>query len=57
MRRGQAKHKTKDYRAFAGLEDNVKKNGGTSTPKTEKNVNLFIDAVENIVENSSSFWD
>jgi len=38
MRRGQAKHKTKDHVALAGLEYSIKNSGGTSTRKTKKNV-------------------
>jgi hypothetical protein len=56
MRRGQAKFKTKDHGALAGLSYFIKKNGGTSTLRTEKNVDVFTDMVEEIVENSNSIW-
>jgi hypothetical protein len=56
MRRGQAQFKTKDHGALAGLPYFIKKNGGTSTLRTEKNVDVFTDVVEEIVENSNSIW-
>ena len=55
-RYGQAKFKTKDHGALAGLEYRVKNNGGTSTPKTEENVEEFMDFIERIVENPNSQW-
>lgn len=37
----------------AGLPYTIKKNGSTSTLK---NVNVFIDVVEEIIEDSNSIW-
>ncbi len=56
MRRGQSKFKTKDHGALAGLPYSVKKNGSTSTLKTEENVDIFMDAVEEIVYDPNSLW-
>lgn len=56
MRRGQSQFKTKDHGALAGLPYTIKKSGGTSTPITEENVDVFIDVVEGIVENPNSIW-
>lgn len=54
IRRGQAKSKTKDHGALVGLPYTIKKNGGTSTARTEANIDVFMDAVEEIVENPNS---
>ena len=56
MRRGQAQFKTKDHGALAGLPYKIKTNGGTSTAKTEENIDRFMDVVEEIVENPNSIW-
>jgi hypothetical protein len=48
MRRGQSKFKTKGHGALAG--------GGTSTPKTEENVDIFMDVVESVVKDPNSIW-
>lgn len=56
LRRGQSKLKTKDHSALAGLPYSVKKNGGTSTLKSEENVDVFMDAVEEIVRDPNSRW-
>ena len=56
MRRGQAQFKTKDHGALAGLPYKIKKNGGTSTARTEENIDRFMDVVEEIVENPNSIW-
>lgn len=56
MRRGQSKFKTKDHGALAGLPYSIKKNGSTSTLKTEENVDIFMDAVEEIVYDPNSLW-
>ena len=56
MRRGQSKFKTKDHGALAGLPYTIKKNGSTSTLKTEENVDIFMDTVEEIVYNPNSLW-
>jgi hypothetical protein len=56
MRRGQAQFKTKDHGALADLPYSIKKNGGTSTLRIEKNVDVFTDVVEEIVENPNSIW-
>lgn len=56
MRRGQAQFKTKDHGALSGLPYSIKKNGGTSTLRTEENVDVFMDVVEEIVENPNSIW-
>jgi hypothetical protein len=56
MRRGQSKLKTKAHGALARLPYAVKKNGSTSSLKTEENVNLFMDVVEEIVEDPTSLW-
>jgi hypothetical protein len=44
IRRGQAQFKTKDHGALAGLPYKIKKNGGTSTLRTEENVDIFMDS-------------
>jgi hypothetical protein len=41
---------------LAGLPYKIKNNGGTSTPKTEENIDRFMDVVEEIVENPNSIW-
>ena len=56
IRRGQAQFKTKDHGALAGLTYKIKKNGGTSTARTEENIDRFMDVVEEIVENPNSIW-
>jgi hypothetical protein len=56
MRRGQSKFKTKDHGALAGLPYSVKKNGSTSTLKTEENVDIFMDVVEEIVYDPNTLW-
>ena len=56
MRRGQSKFKTKDHGALAGLPYSVKKNGSTSTLKTEENVDIFMDVVEEIVYEPNTLW-
>ena len=56
IRRGQAQYKTKNHGAVAGLDFKIKNNGGTSTPRTEANIDGFVDAVEKIVENPNSIW-
>nr|YP_010472364.1 hypothetical protein N4L43_pgp145 [Pleurosigma intermedium]UVG41975.1 hypothetical protein [Pleurosigma intermedium] len=56
MRRGQAQFKTKDHGALAGLPYQIKKNGGTSTARTEENIDRFMDVVEEIIENPNSIW-
>ncbi len=56
IRRGQGQFKTKDHGALAGLPYKIKKNGGTSTSRTEENIDRFIDVVEEIVENPNSIW-
>ena len=56
MRRGQSKFKTKDHGALAGLPYSIKKNGSTSTLKTEENVDIFMNAVEEIVYDPNSLW-
>ena len=56
MRRGQSKHKTKDHGALAGLDYNIKPNGTTSTLKTEGNVDIFMDVVEEIVYDPLTIW-
>ena len=56
MRRGQSKYKTKDHGALAGLLYSVKTNGSTSTLKTEENVDLFMDVVEEIVYDPNTLW-
>lgn len=56
IRRGQGQFKTKDHGALAGLPYEMKKNGGTSTARTEENIDRFIDVVEEIVENPNSIW-
>lgn len=54
MRRGQSKFKTKDQGALAGLPYSIKKDGSTSTLKTEENVDIFMDAVEELVYDPNS---
>ena len=56
IRRGQAQFKTKDHGALAGLPYKIKKNGGTSTARTEENIDKFMDVVEEIIENPNSIW-
>ena len=56
IRRGQAQFKTKDHGALTGLPYKIKKNGGTSTLRTEENVDIFMDSVEEIAEDSNSIW-
>jgi len=56
MRRGQSKFKTKDHGALAGLPYSVKKNGSTSTLRTEENVDIFMDAVEEMVYDPNTLW-
>ena len=56
IRRGQAQFKTKDHGALAGLPYKIKKNGGTSTARTEENIDRFTDVVEEIVKNPNSIW-
>jgi len=56
MRRGQSKFKTKDHGALSGLPYSVKKNGSTSTLKTEENVDVFMDVVEEMVYDPNSLW-
>ncbi len=41
---------------MAGLPYKIKKDGSTSTARTEANIDEFMDAVEEIVENSNSIW-
>ena len=56
MRRGQTKFKTKPHGALVGLPYTIKKNGSTSTLRTEENINVFMDVVEGIVEDPNSIW-
>lgn len=56
MRHGQSKFKTKDHGALAALPYSVKKNGSTSTSRTEENVTVFMDVVEEIVYDPNSLW-
>ena len=56
MRRGQSKFKTKDHGALAGLPYTINTKGGTSTPKTEENVDIFMGVVESVVEDPNSIW-
>lgn len=49
LRRGQSKFKTKDHGALVGLPYTIKKDGSTSTLKTEENVDIFMDGVEKII--------
>ena len=56
IRRGQAQFKTKDHGALAGLPYKIKKDGSTSTARTEANIDEFMDTVEEIVENPNSIW-
>jgi hypothetical protein len=56
MRRGQSKFKTKDHGALASLPYSVKNNGSTSTLKTEENVDIFMDVVEEIVYDPNTLW-
>jgi len=56
LRRGQSQFKTKDHGALAGLPYIIKNNGGTLTLITEKNVDVFMDVVELIVEDPNSEW-
>ena len=56
MRRGQSKFKPKDHGALAGLPYSIKKNGSTSTLKSEKNIDIFMNAVEQIVYDPNSIW-
>jgi hypothetical protein len=56
MRRGQSKFKTKAHGALAGLPYSVKNNGSTSTLKTEENVDIFMDVVEEIVYDPNTLW-
>ena len=44
--RGQAPFKTKDHGSLAGLSYKIKKNGGTSTARTEVSMDGFMDTVE-----------
>jgi hypothetical protein len=39
-----------------GLPYSIKDNGGTSTPKTDENVDIFMDVVEKVVKNPNSIW-
>lgn len=55
-RRGQCKYKTKDHGALAGLDYRVKKNGGTSTLRTEENVDDFMDVLEKIIRDEDTIW-
>ena len=41
---------------MAGLPYKIKKNEGTSTARTEANIDGFMDTVEEIVENPNSIW-
>jgi hypothetical protein len=56
MRRGQSRFKTKDHGALAGLPYSVKNNGSTSTLKTEENVDIFMNVVEEIVYDPNTLW-
>ena len=56
MRCGQAQFKTGDHGALVGLPYRIKKNGGTSTAKTEQNIDQFMDAIEEIAEDPNSIW-
>ena len=56
IRRGQAQLKVKDHGAVAGLPYRVKKNGGTSTMRTEKNIDEFMNVIEALIEDSNSVW-
>ena len=56
VRRGQSQYKTKDHGALAGLSYKIKSDGGTSTLRTEANINSFMDVIEEIVENPNSIW-
>ena len=41
---------------MAGLPYKIKKNGGTSTARTEENIDRFMDIVEEILENPNNIW-
>ncbi len=56
MRRGQAKFKTKDHGALAGLPFHITPKGATSTLKSSANVDHFMDVVEAIVYDPNSTW-
>ena len=56
IRRGQAQFKAKDHKALAGLTYKIKKNGSTSTARTEENIDRFMDVVEEIIENPNRIW-
>jgi hypothetical protein len=46
--------KTKDHGALAGLPYRIKANGETSNPKTEENVYIFMEVVEEVVEDPNN---
>ena len=48
--------KIKDHGALAGLLYSIRKNGSTSTSKTGENVDIFMNAVEEIVYDPNSRW-
>ena len=54
VRRGQAKYKTKDHGAAAGIDYTIKTNGTTSTLRTEENIDQFIDVIVYILADSDS---
>ena len=56
MRHGQAKRKTKRHGAIAGLPYTISRNGKTSTKRTNENINVFMDMVEETVKNPNSVW-
>nr|YP_010282935.1 hypothetical protein MKT70_pgp100 [Nitzschia ovalis]YP_010282998.1 hypothetical protein MKT70_pgp037 [Nitzschia ovalis]ULD15699.1 hypothetical protein [Nitzschia ovalis]ULD15762.1 hypothetical protein [Nitzschia ovalis] len=56
IRRGQGKYKLKDHGALAGLPFIVKSNGGTSTLRTEDNIDLFMEYIEDVVTNPNNKW-
>lgn len=56
IRRGQAQFKTKDHGNLANLPYKVKKDGRTSTLRTEENIIQFTDAVEKTIRNPNSIW-
>ena len=56
VRYGQAKYKVKDHGALTNLPYTIKKNGCTSTLRTEENVYTLMSGVEEVVENPNSIW-
>jgi hypothetical protein len=54
MRRNKAKYKTKDHVALAGLPYTIKKNGATSTEKSEEKIDGLMDVVQEIVNDKDT---